>query len=301
VLEFDFPGLRIGVAEYREGPTGCTVFHFPAGAALAIDARGGSPAYVGDFGWTHAVCLSGGSVYGLEAVAGVAAELLAQREYATGWEELALVAGAVIYDFGSRDNAIYPDTALGRAALRAARPGHFPLGPRGAGCSATTGKGLRFDRGEAAGQGGAVRQIGATKVAVFTVVNAIGVVVDRQGGVVRGGLDPRTGHRSSLLDEAEQIVAELDEAPTSGPARGNTTLTVVVTNQHLEHSALRQLGRQVHVSMARAIQPLHTPYDGDVLFAVTTAEVTEDGLDEVALGVIAAEVAWDAVLTSWER
>jgi L-aminopeptidase/D-esterase-like protein len=53
--------------------------------------------------------------------------------------------------------------------------------------------------------------------------------------------------------------------------------------------------------MARAIQPLHTPYDGDVRFAVTTAEVTEDGLDEVALGVIAAEVAWDAVLTSWER
>lgn len=295
-LSFDFPGMEIGVMEYPEGPTGCTVFHFPAGAALEVDVRGGSPGVVGDLGRTHAICLTGGSIYGLEAVTGVGAELLAQREYDASWDRIGLTAGAVIYDYGARDNTIHPDVALGRAALRAARPGWFPLGPRGAGCSATAGKGLFFNRGEAAGQGGAFRQIGATKIAVFTVVNAIGVIVDRQGEVVRGGLDPATGVRSSLVTEAEEIAAGLAAPPPPNELGGNTTLTLVVTNRRLDSRSLRQLGRQVHSSMARGIQPFHTLFDGDVLFSVTTAEIEEDDLGEGALAVVASELAWDAVL-----
>jgi L-aminopeptidase/D-esterase-like protein len=136
-LRFDFPGLEIGVAEYDEGPTGCTVFSFPEGAASSLDIRGGSPGVSGaGYELVHAICFAGGSLYGLEAAAGVAAELLAQREYRTGWLEIPLVAGAIIFDWGPRDNAVYPDKELGRAALRAARPGVFPLGRRGAGRSA---------------------------------------------------------------------------------------------------------------------------------------------------------------------
>jgi L-aminopeptidase/D-esterase-like protein len=81
---------------------------------------------------------------------------------------------------------------------------------------------------------------------------------------------------------------------------GNTTLTVVVTNQRLDRRALRQLGRQVHASMARAIHPFHALLDGDVLYAVTTAEVENEALDPVALSVVASELAWDAVLASFE-
>src|SRR4051794_7995566 len=69
-LEFDFPALQIGVAEYTEGPTGCTVFAFPAGASVEVDLRGGSPGVLGDYGFTHAICLAGGSLYGLEAATG---------------------------------------------------------------------------------------------------------------------------------------------------------------------------------------------------------------------------------------
>jgi L-aminopeptidase/D-esterase-like protein len=297
-VSFDFPGLEIGVAEYPEGPTGCTVFSLPAGAALAVDVRGGSPSVVGDLGSTHAICLTGGSIYGLEAVAGAGAELLAQRGYDASWDKIALTAGAVIYDYGPRPNTIHPDTALGRAAVRWARPGWFPLGPRGAGCSATAGKGLSLRRGEAAGQGGAFRQIGETRLAVFTVVNAIGVIVDRQGQVVRGGLDPQTGLRQSLVEEAEQILAG-QEPLSPFRAAGNTTLTVVITNRQLGHRELHQLGRQVHSSMARAIQPFHTLYDGDVLFTATTAEVDDPRINEGILGVIASELAWDAVLASF--
>ena len=85
-LAVDFPTMQIGIGEYAEGPTGCTVFHFPEGVFAAADIRGGSYATMyteqlvhGD-GWIHAICLAGGSLYGLEAATGVAAEMLAQRD-----------------------------------------------------------------------------------------------------------------------------------------------------------------------------------------------------------------------------
>jgi L-aminopeptidase/D-esterase-like protein len=285
-LTFEFPGLRIGVAEYEDGPTGCTVFHFTGGAMLERDVRGGSPGTFGDLDWVDAICLAGGSLYGLEACTGVAAELFEQRGYETGWTAIADVTGAIIFDFGPRENAVYPDKELGRAALRAAREGSFPLGQRGAGRSATVGKTFGFELAEPGGQGGAFRQVGETRIAVFTVVNAVGAVVDRDGNVVSGHLTP-TGARRKLVEGIESRVTG-----------GNTTLTVVATNQKLDRWLLRQLGRQVHTSMARAIHPFHALTDGDVLFAVTTSEVENDALDSLTLGVVASELAWDAVLAA---
>jgi L-aminopeptidase/D-esterase-like protein len=295
-LEFDFPGLRVGVAEYEEGPTGCTVLEFPNGAACATDVRGGSPGTIGGYEWVHAICLAGGSLYGLEAATGVAAELFARRGYSTGWTEIPLVSGAIIFDYGPRDNAIYPDKALGRAALRSARHGVFPLGARGAGRSATVGKTFEYGQGEPAGQGGAYRELGPTRICVFTVVNAVGAIVDREGEVVRGHFNRATGLRSPLVSGVEERLAA---GLPVGPLPGNTTLTVVVANQRLERRELRQLGRQVHASMARAIHPFHALPDGDVLYAVTTAEVDNPAVDPIGLSVVASELAWDAVLRSF--
>ena len=297
MLTFDFPRLAIGIAEYAAGPTGCTVFNFDHGAVAAVDIRGGAHATLytealqNGEGKLDAICLAGGSFYGLEAATGVAAELLARHNYSPHWGNIALVSGAIIYDFGPRDNAVYPDKALGRAALKAARSGVFPLGPRGAGRSATVGKWLQKPyRSEHAGQGGAFREVKGVKVAVFTVVNAVGAIINRQGRVVRGSLDPRTGERPRVADAGLP------------PPHGNTTLTVVVTNQILGGWSLRQLARHVHTSMARAIEPLHTISDGDVLYAVTTNELAYDqGLNEYVLGVLASEVAWDAVLASFSE
>ncbi|MDQ3514112.1 MAG: P1 family peptidase [Chloroflexota bacterium] len=293
-LALDFPGLEIGVAEYAEGPTGCTVIHVPDGAILAVDVRGGSPAWVGDYGWTHAVCLAGGSIHGLEAVAGVTAELFARRDHATGWDQLGLASGAIIYDYRPRDNAIYPDKALGRAALRAAAPGSFPLGRRGAGISATVGKGSPIASHEPSGQGAATLTEGPLRIAFFTVVNAVGAVVDRSGRVVRGYLDPATGDRLSAA-------AALRAEGTAPPPPGNTTISVLAVNQAMERFDLVQLGRQVHTSMARAIHPFHAPTDGDVLFTLTTGDLAADApgaLPTMVLGVLAADLAWDAVLSA---
>jgi L-aminopeptidase/D-esterase-like protein len=285
------------VAEYDEGPTGCTVFLFPGGpVACSIDVRGGSPAVSGaGIELVDAVCLAGGSLYGLEAAAGVAAELLARRDYRTSWTQIPLVAGAIIFDWGPRDNAVYPDKELGRAALRTARPGIFPLGTRGAGRSATVGKLFAYEENEPAGQGGAFRQAAGTRVAVFTVVNAIGAIVDRSGAVVRGHYDRESGLRRALVPTVEERLAA---GRPVRPPPGNTTLTVVVTDLALDLRQLRTLGRQVHASMARAIQPFHALEDGDVLFAISTAAVESDPLlDTTALGVVASELAWDAVLS----
>ena len=280
-LAFDFPGLEIGVAEYEEGPTGCTVFHFPRPAALAIDVRGGSPGVNGQhLEVINAICFAGGSLYGLEASTGVAAELFAKRGYSTAWLDIALVSGAIIFDYGVRDNSIYPDKELGRAAVRVLRPGRFPLGARGAGRSATAGHG---EGAEIAGQGGAYRESGPTKVLAFAVVNAYGVIVDRAGKTGRG-----------------RPTGPVPGRVSRGAAAPNTTLSLVVTNQRLDHLQLRSLGRQVHASMARAIQPFHARWDGDVNYAVALQEIANPDLDEVTLGELASEAMWDAILASCE-
>jgi L-aminopeptidase/D-esterase-like protein len=302
VLEFDFPSLHVGVAAYEEGPTGCTVFYFPQGAWAAADIRGGLPGVIGDYERVHAICFAGGSLLGLEAAVGVTAEMFAMRDYST---RLPLVSGAIIWDLW-RENRIYPDKDLGRAALKSARTGVFPLGRAGAGCSPGCGGlfGGMGIQGEGTGQGGAFRQVGATKVAVFTVVNALGAIVNRQGQVVRGYLDPQTGKRRHYT---ELLKRKLAQNETTEPPQGkNTTLTLVVTNQKLDPPMntlghLRQLARQVHSSMARAIQPFHTMSDGDVLFAVTTDEVENKPMNLTDLGVLASELAWDAVLNCFQH
>lgn len=296
-LEFDLPDMKVGIAEYEEGPTGCTVFHFPKGVSTAVDIRGGSVgASETGYGWYHALCFAGGSLYGLEAALGVRAELLALQDYSINWENIPLVSGAIVWDWRGRKNAIYPDMQLGRAALRAARAGVFPLGARGAGRSAHVGGGSGLGVRESSGQGAAFRQIGRTRIGVFTVVNALGAIVDREGQVVRGNLDPTTGNRLHIRDRVQR---RSGKSTRRIPSRENTTLTLVVTNRKLDSGPLHQLAKQVHGSMAQAIQPFHTQYDGDILYAVTTNEVTTKTLDEFDLGFIASELAWDAVLTSF--
>ncbi|MEU8103691.1 P1 family peptidase [Nonomuraea muscovyensis] len=294
-LAFDLPGVFVGTAEYGEGPTGCTVVHIPAGARTAVDARGGAVGMSGGYDFNHAVCLAGGSVYGLAAAAGVSQELLARRGNQVRWDELQLVSGAVIYDFSARDNAVHPDAELGRAALRAAREGEFPVGRCGAGIGATAGK-VDFGRAEWAGQGAAFGTFGTARVLVATVINSVGVVVGRDGAVLRGNLHPEEGRRHPRVD-----YAALADAGADAPAvMGNTTLTVLVTNVRLADRDLGQLGRQVHSSMHRGIQPFHTSTDGDVLFAMTTDEVELEGLKPTGLGALASEVAWDAILSGVE-
>jgi L-aminopeptidase/D-esterase-like protein len=314
-LRFDFPGMRVGVAEYDEGPTGTTVFYFPDGVKGAVDVRGGSPGTVNatalmdayEAKMVQAVVFSGGSWYGLSAATGVANGIKDLKVAAGDPDFIAGVVAAIIYDVGGRRySRVTPDDALGRAALQAARPGWFPLGARGAGRFAM--QGYYYVRGKGAdqfqawphsGQGGAFRSIGPTKVGVFTVVNALGTIVDRSGRVVRCRRNRSDGECPLIADRLrkfEPISGGVEQG--SDGKTGNTTLTLVVTNQKLPFWALQRLAKQVHGSMSRAIQPFSTEEDGDVLYAVTTDEVENPALSPLDLGVVASEAAWDAVLAS---
>lgn len=304
VLEVDFPGLSIGIAEYPEGPTGTTVFLFQKPVKAAVDVRGGAPGTIMtdglrlayDDAWVDAISFSGGSAYGLAAATGVAEALKERRADPGHWDHIAIVPGAIIFDLGGRRfNTITPDFELGKAALAAAVAGRFPLGAQGAGRFAM--QGGRIGDRQYSGQGGAFRQVGETRIAVFTVVNAAGAVVDREGQVVRCS-QPGPEGCGSIQERLQEQLEETAPGFDGQGLTGNTTVSLVVTNQKMPFWALQRLAVQVHNSMARAIQPFGTQSDGDTLFAVTTDEVKNEELSLVDLGTIASEAAWDAVLAS---
>jgi L-aminopeptidase/D-esterase-like protein len=148
---------------------------------------------------------------------------------------------------------------------------------------------------EPSGQGAASTVFRHIPIAVYTVVNAVGAVFDRQGAVSHGFLDPHDHRRLSLTEQLTRVAAG-EELHVLG---GNTTLTVVFVGQRLELYELDQLARQVHSSLARAIQPFHAAEDGDVLFAVSLPLVSNQRLPVSLLGAAVSEVAWHAVLACW--
>ncbi len=310
LLRFDWPMLRIGTGEYQEGPTGVTVFTFGRKVHAAVDVRGGGPGTVNtDFlrlGYAvpdlDAVVFAGGSWYGLEATTAVATAMMDDGYRGGTWDNIALSVGAIIYDLGDRRlNEIYPDKRLAQAAYRAARPGLFPLGAHGAGRLTRTG-GL-FGCNAASGQGGAFRQIGDVKIAAFTVVNALGVVTDRDGNVVACHKDKDWPKALKTADLIQAMPAsrkpDWKGLATGKDERRNTTVSLVVTNQKLDQAELERLAVQVHTSMARGLQPFATIFDGDVLYAVSTAEIEgEKGRPSFDLSTVAGEVMWDAILSS---
>lgn len=304
-LEFDFPGLSVGVAEYAEGPTGTTVIHFDERVMGVVDVRGGGPGTMNatllqqgyEDPLLRAIALSGGSAYGLAAASGAAKEIKSLLDDPGWFTKIAVVGGAIIFDLGGRRyNAITPDENLGRAAIRAMRPGYFPLGARGAGRFAM--QGGYHGSPQHSGQGAAFGQYGEVRIAVFTVVNSVGGIVDRAGHLVRCGTPSRADcpEVASLLRTRSDAGAAQAQASTG--LTSNTTISLVATNQKMSYAELQRFAMQTHTSMARAIQPFHTINDGDTLFAITTADVEDGTISSGQLGVLAGELAWDAVLSS---
>jgi len=309
-LKFDWPEIEVGVGTYEAGPTGLTIIRFAHRAAVVVDSRGGAPGTVNTdamrlgYAAPHwdAVVFAGGSAYGEEAITAVATGLKDEGIRSGAWRNVALVTGAIIYDLGGRRlNEIYPDKALAWAALRALRPGVFPLGAQGAGRMAMQGGFFGCDAHS--GEGGAFRQIGNVKVAAFVVVNASGAITDRDGNLV-------SCHRAASwgkLSKTAELMANvpLSRTPTwhppaadGEPATRNTTISLIVTNQRLGYADLRRLAIQVHTSMARAIQPFSTYDDGDTLFAASTDELSDTSVSGLVLDTVASETMWDAILAS---
>ncbi|MCH8907048.1 MAG: P1 family peptidase [Candidatus Heimdallarchaeota archaeon] len=311
ILNFQFPGIKIGIAQYPEGPTGCTVIKFDPtkekphrGARFYGDIRGGSPAVRShEVGWADAICLAGGSFLGLDAADGVAFELLKEQGFELDWLTVPIVPGAIVWDFHIRKNRLYPDKRLGRLAAQNMHAGKFPMGRQGAGSSVRVGSGVNYAEQifEIAGQGAGFTEVKGVKIFACVILNALGAIRNKEGKIIKGHFDKTSNKRVSMMEQVEIYEEQMKNMTDSKkPVSQNTTLTVVVTDQKLDARELKQVAKQVHSSMAKMIDPFHTLNDGDVLFFVTTEEVDAGTLPITGLGYFASDVVWDAVLNCFE-
>src|SRR5690606_15155178 len=187
----DVPGIRVGHAENKEALTGCTVVLAGEGMVCGVDVRGSAPgtretdllAPVNAVEEVHAVVLSGGSAFGLQAATGAMDYLEEQgKGLETGYAHVPIVPSAILYDLSVGDASVRPDREMGYRACQAADV-HVPVGNVGAGCGATVGKALGMDRAMKAGLGTAsVRLPDGLSVGAFVAVNAYGHVVDPATG-----------------------------------------------------------------------------------------------------------------------
>jgi L-aminopeptidase/D-esterase-like protein len=285
-------GLNVGHATSPEGRTGCTVVLGPFRAAAEVRGLATGTRELGVLAPEHlvpridAILLSGGSAFGLAAADGVVAWLAERgRGYETRVAPVPIVPAAVIFDLDA--SGPRPDAALGRAACEAAGTGPVPRGRVGAGAGATVGKLGGIERAAPGGVGSRARQSGEWTVGALVVVNAVGDVVDATGRVVGGahGADdrstPERGGRAADLRLGE-----------------NTTLAVVATDAPLDRIGLARLARMAGTALARRIVPVHTPYDGDMVFAVSPTPdpgpITSPDL--LSLGIAAREALEDAIV-----
>ncbi len=286
--ELPLEDISIGHYSDLEGLTGCTALLAPQGVVASVDIRGGAPGTLetallspyASVAELHAILLTGGSAPGLAAAAGVTAFLQeGGHGYQTPFAKIPLVAAAVIYDLGLGSAEACPRA---REAYQAAASAGSAVeeGSVGAGTGATVGKLLNFEGLMKGGVGLASVEIGGgVTVSALTVVNALGDVLDEAGSILAGARRGAgfAGSKASLL------------AMTSAPVFGaieSTTLAVVMTDALLDKLQCGIVARMAHDGMARAIDPVHTPRDGDCVFVMATGRRTSNVFQ---VGVAAAE------------
>src|SRR6266581_4581087 len=288
-------GLKVGHHTLTTRPTGCTVILTEAGAVAGVDVRGGAPGTretdlldpVNTVQKVHAVVLSGGSAFGLEAASGTVRWL---EEKGIGFDvyvaKVPIVPAAILFDLGVGDPKVRPTAECGYKAAASATDGPVAEGNVGAGAGATIGKLAGPGRAMKAGLGSAALTLSnGLTVAALVAVNAIGDVIDPATGRVIAGV--RTADGSGLAD-ARTLVR-----PTR-PGQ-NTTIGVVATNAALTKAQATKVAQMAHDGFARAISPAHTPVDGDTVFALATGNLAGEA-EVTIIGALAAEVIADAIV-----
>ena len=288
-------GLTVGHATDATARTGCTVVLCPAGATAGVDVRGAAPGTRETEALrpgrlvqkAHAVLLTGGSAFGLDAAGGVVQYLEEQNiGFPAGPVRVPIVPAAVIFDLGVGDAQVRPDCEMGYQACLNATDEPVAMGAIGAGTGATVGKapGVMSSPG---GIGSACKYLDSGLiVAAITVVNALGnVVCPNTGEILAGGKED-----DSFVDITERL---LDANLVPGT---NTTIGVVATNATLTPAEVNRVAEMAHDGMARAVRPSHTMFDGDTLFSLATGAHTGSGVNTV--GILAAEVVAEAIVNA---
>lgn len=294
-------GLLVGHHSLTDRPTGCTVVICPDGTVGGVDVRGAAPgtretdllAPHNTVPHVHAILLSGGSAFGLDAASGVMKWLERQgRGIAVGTVRVPIVPAAVIFDLGVGDPRIRPDSMSGWLACEQACQAPVTTGNVGAGAGATVGKVFGLQRGMKGGVGSAALTVSGVTVAALVVVNALGDVVDPSNGRVLAG-----ARQTDAGVELQDTVGSQLQGVSTGmlSTGGNTTIGVIATDAVLNKSQAHRLAQMGHNGLARTIRPVHTPWDGDTLFALGTGQ-SGVAADMMLLSTLASEVTALAVL-----
>ncbi|MCK5553574.1 MAG: P1 family peptidase [Deltaproteobacteria bacterium] len=300
----DVSGIRVGHFSHFEALTGCTVVLCESGARAAVDMWGTatgtrqmdalSPGHLVDR--IHGVCLSGGSAFGLDAAGGVM-RFLEERGigFDVGVTTVPIVPAAVIFDLGIGDHRVRPDTEMGYKACINARKDRIEEGSFGAGTGATVGKLFGVKRGMKGGIGTASMKSehGAT-VGALVVVNAFGDVIDPSSGKILAGA--RVSEKSKRLADSSKRIMEGTIRRRFGFL--NTTLGIIATDVQLCREDLKKVIRLAHSGLAKTISPLHTTFDGDIIFALSLGKKEAD---VNTVGILAEVALIHAVTRSVQR
>ncbi len=290
----DIKDLKVGHAENIEAKTGCTVILCgKEGMNCSVDIRGGSPgtrdvallAPVMKINKVHAILLTGGSAFGLDAAGGVM-QYLEERNigYKAGGIIVPIVPSAVIFDLAIGNPYIRPDKQMGYKAALNAKNGKIETGNIGVGQGATVGKMKGMEYCTKSGVGTASIKNGDLIVAALVVTNALGNIYNPEINKIIAGVKDKDG---DLCQQAFQDRNKIIE--------NNTTLAVVASNAKLTKTANKRVAIMAQTGLARTIKPVHTQYDGDIIFSLSSGKINTD---INIIGALAAEVVSQAIINS---
>ncbi|MCF8125118.1 MAG: P1 family peptidase [Desulfotignum sp.] len=300
-IEFtQIEGFNVGHAQNTVAGTGCTVVICESGAVTGVDVRGGAPGTretdlldpVNLVQQAHAVLITGGSAFGLDAAAGVMAFL---EERQIGFDvqvtHVPIVCGAALFDLALGDHRIRPDKEMGYQACVNAGTHESCQGSVGAGTGASVGKISGMDRAMKGGLGCFAFQAGDLKVGALVAVNCLGDVIDPETGKKLAGV---LHQDKTSLDDTETIMIQ-SFAPDANLFAGNTSLGVVITNADLTKARATKLAAMAQNGFARTMRPAHSMFDGDTIFAMSWGNVAAD---LSVVGILAARAVERAVVAA---
>lgn len=289
----DVPGIEVGHFTDTRRPTGCSVVIARQGAVGGVAVRGAAPGTRetdllepgNTVSQVHAVLLSGGSAWGLDAAGGVMRWLDEQGiGLNVGPARVPIVPAAVLFDLTLGDPTIRPDAHAGYAACQNASSQAPDQGNVGAGSGASVGKLFGMQRAMKGGIGTASVRVGDVTVGALVACNALGDVIDPHTGALIAGARHENG--LSLCDTRRSLLAGVPPLPIL--AGTNTTIGVIATDAKLSKTQAQRLAQIGHDGLARSINPVHTLSDGDTLFALSTG-MSHNACGMTVLCVMAAE------------
>jgi L-aminopeptidase/D-esterase-like protein len=305
----DIPGIEVGQAQDEEALTGCTVILCRKGAVGGVDVRGGAPGTretdllnpINLVEKVHAVVLSGGSAFGLDAASGVMKYLAEQKiGFRFGVSKVPIVPSAILSDLGAQKGGPYPDAAMGYKAVLQATAGPVAEGNVGAGMGATVGKILGMAGAMKSGLGTASLEIGGgVIVGAIAAVNPFGDVIDPSTGQIIAGARPakvgplKLGGEGKFADTMKMMRTQTGRTIMRLANLSNTVIGVVAINARFDKAQATKVAQMAQDGVARTIRPAHSMVDGDTIFVLATGARSAD---VSIVGAYAAEALAKAIL-----